>query len=280
MSPSIGIPHPPLGPDPFRRIKVPKDLEPITTLGVEAPAAAGGLDDRDVARIWSAAKKLFRSGVHPAVSLCVRREGEVVLDRSIGWARGVGPDAPGDAEPVLNTPDTPHVIFSASKALTASVAHLLDQQGKIHIDDRVAEYIPEYARHGKEGVTIAHVLSHRGGVPNLPGEAFKLENIDDRDAIVEMLVDAKPQSRPGTALAYHAISGGYIIGEIVHRVTGKSIREVLAEEILDPLGLRWTNYGVDAADVEAVATSHYTGAPVLPPEALLEAMRPSKTRKA
>ncbi len=265
MRPSIGIPHPPVGPDPFRRIKVPKDLEPITTLGVEAPAAAGGLDDRDVARIWSAAKKLFRSGVHPAVSLCVRREGEVVLDRSIGWARGVGPDAPGDAEPVLNTPDTPHVIFSASKALTASVAHLLDQQGKIHIDDRVAEYIPEYARHGKEGVTIAHVLSHRGGVPNLPGEAFKLENIDDRDAIVEMLVDAKPQSRPGTALAYHAISGGYIIGEIVHRVTGKSIREVLAEEILDPLGFRWTNYGVDATDVEAVATSHYTGAPVLPP---------------
>jgi CubicO group peptidase (beta-lactamase class C family) len=265
MSPSIGIPRPPVGPDPFRRIKVPKDLEPITTLGVEAPAAAGGLDDRDVARIWSAAKKLFRSGVHPAVSLCVRREGEVVLDRSIGWARGVGPDAPDDAEPVLNTPDTPHVIFSASKALTASVAHLLDQQGKIHIDDRVAEYIPEYARHGKEGVTIAHVLSHRGGVPNLPGEAFKLENIDDRDAIVEMLVDAKPQSRPGTALAYHAISGGYIIGEIVHRVTGKSIREVLAEEILDPLGFRWTNYGVDAADVEAVATSHYTGAPVLPP---------------
>ena len=265
MSPSIGIPRPPVGPDPFRRIKVPTDLEPITTLGVEAPAAAGGLDDRDVARIWSAAKKLFRSGVHPAVSLCVRREGEVVLDRSIGWARGVGPDAPDDAEPVLNTPDTPHVIFSASKALTASVAHLLDQQGKIHIDDRVAEYIPEYARHGKEGVTIAHVLSHRGGVPNLPGEAFKLENIDDRDAIVEMLVDAKPQSRPGTALAYHAISGGYIIGEIVHRVTGKSIREVLAEEILDPLGFRWTNYGVDAADVEAVATSHYTGAPVLPP---------------
>ena len=265
MSPSIGIPRPPVGPDPFRRIKVPKDLEPITTLGVEAPAAAGGLDDRDVARIWSAAKKLFRSGVHPAVSLCVRREGEVVLDRSIGWARGVGPDAPDDAEPVLNTPDTPHVIFSASKALTASVAHLLDQQGKIHIDDRVAEYIPEYARHGKEGVTIAHVLSHRGGVPNLPGEAFKLENIDDRDGIVEMLVDAKPQSRPGTALAYHAISGGYIIGEIVHRVTGKSIREVLAEEILDPLGFRWTNYGVDAADVEAVATSHYTGAPVLPP---------------
>ena len=265
MSPSIGIPHPPVGPDPFRRIKVPKDLEPITTLGVEAPAAAGGLDDRDVARIWSAAKKLFRSGVHPAVSLCVRREGEVVLDRSIGWARGVGPDAPDDAEPALNTPDTPHVIFSASKALTASLAHLLDQQGKIHIDDRVAEYIPEYARHGKEGVTIAHVLSHRGGVPNLPGEAFKLENIDDREAIVEMLVDAKPQSRPGTALAYHAISGGYIIGEIVHRVTGKSIREVLAEEILDPLGFRWTNYGVEATDVEAVATSHYTGAPVLPP---------------
>ena len=176
---------------------------------------AAALDADDVARIWSAAEKLFRSGVHPAVSLCVRREGEVVLDRSIGWAKGVGPEVPNDAEPVLNTPGTPHVIFSASKALTACVAHLLDQQGKIHIGDRVAEYIPEYARHGKEGITIGHVLSHRGGVPNLPGEAFKLENICDRDAIVEILVDAQPQSRPGTALAYHAISGGYSFAEVV-----------------------------------------------------------------
>jgi CubicO group peptidase (beta-lactamase class C family) len=176
---------------------------------------------------------------------------------------------------VLNTPETPHVIFSASKALTASLAHLLDQQGKIHIGDRVADYIPEYAKHGKDSITIGHVLSHRGGVPNLPGEAFKLENVDDREAILEILVEAKPQSRAGSSLAYHAISGGYIIGEIVYRVTGKSIREVLAEEILDPLNFRWTNYGVARSDVGAVARSHCTGPPLLPPLSNLPAFSAS-----
>lgn len=60
--------------------------------------------------------------------------------------------------------------------MTAAAAHLLDQRGEIHIGDRVAEYIPEYARHGKEGITIAHVLSHKGGVPNLPPHAFDLAN--------------------------------------------------------------------------------------------------------
>ncbi len=64
---------------------------------------------------------------------------------------------------------------------------------------------------------------------------------------------------PGAQLAYHAVSGGFILGEVVHRVTGKDIRTVLAEEFLDPLGFRWTNYGVDPADVDAVALNYITG---------------------
>jgi CubicO group peptidase (beta-lactamase class C family) len=269
MMPRLGIPRPPIGPDPFRRIGIPADLEQITTVGDEAPAAAGGLDESDVERIWGAAQSLYRSGVHPALSLCLRREGEVVLDRALGYARGVGPGEPGDAVAVANTPMTPHVIYSASKAVTAVVAHLLDQQGRLHIGDRVAEYIPEYARHGKDPITIAHVLSHRGGVPNLPPEAFSLENAGNRERIVEILCDTHPVSRPGRGLAYHAISGGYIVGEIVHRVCGKPIDQVLAEEILEPLGFRWTNYGVADADVDQVARGYHTGAPVLPPVSTL-----------
>ena len=138
MAPRVGIPRLPVGPDPFRRIKVPSDLEAITTVGEEAPPAAGGLDEEGVERIWSSVESLYRSGVHPAISLCVRREGETVVDRAIGWARGVGPDTPDGEEKVLNTPDTPHVIYSASKAMTACVAHLLDQEGEIHIGDRIA----------------------------------------------------------------------------------------------------------------------------------------------
>jgi len=244
---------------------VPKDLGGITTVDTEAAPDSGGIPAAGVERIWKTVERLYRSGVHPAISLCLRRDGEVVIDRSLGWARGVGPGEPKGAERVPNTPKTPHVIFSTSKAITATVVHLLDQQGKLHIGDRVAEYIPEYARHGKEAITIAHVLSHRGGVPNLPGEVLDLENVGDRDLIVGVLCDATPSSRAGSTLAYHAISGGFILGEIVHRVTGKPIDEVLAEEILEPLGFRWMNYGVKPEDLGAVARSYYTGAPVMPP---------------
>ena len=94
--------------------------------------------------------------------------------RSAGHAASARRRAEGE-EKVPNTPETPHVIFSASKAITAAVVHLLDQQGKLHIGDRVAEYIPEYARHGKDAITIAHILSHKGGVPNLPAEILDLE---------------------------------------------------------------------------------------------------------
>src|SRR5262249_25703006 len=126
-------------------------------------------------------------------------------------------------------------------------------------------YFPGYGVKGKEGITIGHVLSHRAGVPNLPREAFDLDHANDRDFLRKILIDAKPFAKPGRMLAYHAISGGYILGEVVYEVTGKDIREVLAEEFLDPLGFRWTNYGVDPADVDAVGVDYATGPALLPP---------------
>jgi CubicO group peptidase (beta-lactamase class C family) len=156
-------------------------------------------------------------------------------------------------------------VYSTSKAITAMVIHMLDERGQLHIGDRVADYIPEYAAHGKGSITIAHVLSHRAGVASFPRKAMDLDRLGDRDFIVKALCDASPVARPGKVQAYHAISGGYILGEIVHRVTGKSIRSVLAKEILDPLGFRWTNYGVLKKDVPKVATNYVTGLPLLPP---------------
>jgi CubicO group peptidase (beta-lactamase class C family) len=258
--PALRLPRPPIGPDPLRRVRVPRDLGPITSVADEAPSAGV-----DVEAIWHAAERLYRSGVHPAIQLCLRRHGEVILDRALGHARGNGPGDDGTEAREAVTPDTPFVIFSASKAITATVAHVLDERGLLHVDDRVAEYIPEYARHGKDAITIEHVLSHRAGVPNLPGEALDIDRVGDRDFLVQILCDAKPSTRPGRLAAYHAISGGFIIGEVVHRVTGKDIREVLAEEILDPLGFRWTNYGVAPEDVDLVGRDYVTGLPVLPP---------------
>ncbi len=259
------LPRLPFVPDPFRRIRVPGDFDAITDVGEEEDPAAGGLTAGAVERIWAAALGLYRSGVHPALQLCLRREGHVIIDRAIGHARGNGPGDGPSAERVPVSTETPFCIFSTSKAVTAFVVHMLAERGALAIDDPVAAHIPEYARHGKDGITIGHVLAHRAGVAKLPHEALDLEHLDDREFLTEMVCDAKPTTAPGKLLAYHAVSGGFILGEVVRRATGRTIREVLASEILDPLGFRWMNYGVQAKDVGEVGVSYVTGPPMMPP---------------
>ncbi len=263
---AIPIPRLPLVGDPLRRIRVPRELGSVTArTGEEADVQALGMTAGGVERIWAGAERLYRSGFYPAIALCVRRQGQVVIDRAIGHARGNGPADREDAPRTAATPQTPFVIFSASKAMTTVVTHLLEQRGLLHVGDRVCEYIPEYATHGKEAITIEHLLSHRAGVPNLPADAFDLDRIGDRRFLLEMLCAAKPSSRPGKLLSYHAMSGGFVIAEIVRRVTGRDIRTVLRQEILRPLGFRWGNYGVRPKDVGRVALSYPTGPPALPP---------------
>jgi CubicO group peptidase (beta-lactamase class C family) len=259
------VPRLPLIPDPLRRIHVVRDLKSITTSGSEEVPGAGGLSEQTVERIWSGARELYRSGAHPTVQLCLRRNGKVVLDRAIGHAKGNGPSDSREVPKVLATPDTPFCVFSTSKAITAMVIHLLQERDVLDIADRVADYIPEYASHGKQDTTIAHVLAHRAGIPNLPREMLDPDRLDDREFLIRTISAAKPTVKPGTLLAYHAVSGGFVLGEIVQRLTGKTVRQVLAEEILDPLGFRWGNYGVRPADVENVGLNYVTGPPLLPP---------------
>lgn len=262
---NLRAPRLPLVPDPLRRCRVPRDLDSVTTVATEQDPADVGMTREGVEAIWDAATSLYRSGVHPGLTLCVRREGAVVVDRAIGHARGNGPLDDKDTEKVLITPETPQCIFSASKGITATLVHLLDERGVLHIGDPIAEYLPEFARNGKEGITIGHVLSHRAGVPNAPAESLDLDRIGDWEYHRGLMYDAKPVHRPGKRQAYHAVSGGNVLGEVIREVTGKGIREVLAEEILDPLGFRWTNYGVAPEDVDEVALNYPTGPVLVPP---------------
>ena len=259
------VPRLPLIGDPLRRIRMPDDLEAVTSMGAETDPEAVGMAADEIERIWDSAVSLYRTGVHPSVQLCLRRHGEVVLDRAIGHARGNGPHDDPEAEKVPATPETPYCVYSASKAITAMVVHKLCERGLLDLSDRIVDHVPEYARHGKERITIGHVLAHRAGVAGLPKRVLDLDRLGDREFLLEIICDAKPASEPGKLLAYHAISGGFILGEVVHRVTGRSIREVLAEEFLDPLSFRWGNYGVRPEDVDRVGPGYVTGPPLLPP---------------
>ena len=106
-----------------------------------------GLEREDIESIWREVVRYYQTGLHPALSICIRRQGKIILQRSIGHARGNAPDAPLDSRLVGATPDTPFNIFSASKCVTAMLVHLLVEREQVGLDQAVADYIPEFARH-------------------------------------------------------------------------------------------------------------------------------------
>jgi len=244
---------------------VPDDLASVTAVGEETPAAAVGIDPVALERIRGALDALFRTALYPAVQLCVRHRGEVVVHRALGWARGGCPDAAPDGPRVPVSVDTPFLLYSASKAVTAMLVHKLDEQHRVHLDDRVCDYIPEFGRHRKHWITLRHLLSHSAGIPNLPRRALDLDLLGDPEALCALLCELEPVHGAGRRLAYHAISGGFVLGEIVRRVTGQDLRAYARKELCEPLGWRWMSYGVAPEDIPHVAEDAATGLPVPPP---------------
>lgn len=242
-----------------RRVRVFDPDEVTTVSPEEEEPAAGGLTRDGIERIWASVVDLYKTGLQPAMGVCVRRHGHVVLDRAIGHARGNAPGDSPDTPKVKATPHTLFNLFSASKVVTAMLVHLLDDRGRVHLDDAVVEYIPEFGQHGKHTITIRHILTHRAGIPTVPGTEYDLDLLVRPGEIVRLLCEARPMSVAGRQLAYHALTGGFLLAEIVRRVTGKDVRQVLAEEIEEPLGFKQFNYGVPKHLVHKVALNAFTG---------------------
>lgn len=161
-------------PDLLHRSRIPDELESAATIGAEADPGDLGLPPDYAERIWRRMRLVYRSGVHPAIQVCVRRHGTVVFDR----AHGNGPDDAPETPKVLATPSTPFVTYSASKGVTAFVVHLLAERGLLDLHAPVCRYIPECGCHGKESITVGQVLAHRSGVANLPREALTAEAVE------------------------------------------------------------------------------------------------------
>ncbi|MCH9666620.1 MAG: lipase LipE [Actinomycetia bacterium] len=244
------------------RIAVPADLDAITSIGREDHS---GIDPAAVERIWQAVRHWYAAGMQPAIQLCLRRDGRVVLDRAIGHGWGNGPDDPPGTEKIAVSTETPFCVYSAAKAITTTVAHMLVERGHFSLDDRVCEYLPGYTSHGKDRTTIRHVMTHSAGVPFATGPKPDLKRMDESDYVREMLARMKPVYRPGLVHIYHGVTWGPLMREIISAATGRSIRDILHTEILEPLGFRWTNYGVAEHDVSLVAPSHVTGKPLPAP---------------
>ena len=132
--------------------------------------------------------------------------------------------------------DTLTIVFSSTKGATALCAHLLESRGFLNLDAPVSRYWPEFAAAGKEAIPVRMLLNHQAGLPavsvDLPAEAYyRWETMTDA------LARQAPWWEPGSAHGYHAITSGYLVGEVVRRVSGRSLGTFFREEIAEPLGL-------------------------------------------
>jgi len=159
------------------------------------------------------------------MQVAVYQNGELVVDAVAGVAD------PSTGRPV--TPGTPFYNFSIVKGATSTVAHILAERGLYGYDTRVVELWPEFGAHGKDTVTIRHVLNHSAGVPGIPLDTTP-EDLCDWDKMCAAIADAELWWEPGTTSGYHAYTFGYIIGEIVRRTTGKPISQLLREDVAGP----------------------------------------------
>jgi CubicO group peptidase (beta-lactamase class C family) len=248
------------------------DPDEVTTKSHRETDPRGvGLRVEDVEAIWSSIVTFYKSGLHPAIAICMRRRGEIILDRAIGHARGNSPQDPEGAPLVKATPDTLFNFFSGSKSVTAMLIHLLQEEDQLHVDEPVATFIPEFAKRRKHGITIRDVLTHRAGIPATPEEAIDLDLLSKSDEIVRAFCDLEPTHRPGSVQAYQAVTSGFILGEIIRRVTGQEVRDFLTEKVREPLKMKHFNYGVAPEDLDRVAIDAFTGpAPTWPYKNLVQ----------
>jgi CubicO group peptidase (beta-lactamase class C family) len=162
-----------------------------------------------------------------AAQLRVVHDGQVVLDRCFGCRS-----------------DGLFVIFSAGKPFVAILVHLLAERGLLDLDSPMARYWPEFAHNGKGEITIRHVLQHRSGLPVADSVAGDAVRAVSWQRSVGALQQARPRTPPGQIAAYHLLSYGFLLGELVQRVTGADLPSLLRTELFEPLGMHDTFLGL------------------------------------
>lgn len=168
----------------------------------------------------------LRGEVGAAVAVWIR--GDLVVNLWGGWA--------DPSRQRRWREDTLVSVFSATKGLTSTCIHLLADRGEIDLDAPVSRYWPDFGQCGKQDVTVADVLGHRSGVL-APQTRMHYTDVADWDLVCARLAQARPWWAPGSAQGYHMVSFGFILGEVVRRVTGRTLGEYLRTEIAEPMGI-------------------------------------------
>ncbi|MCV7358444.1 serine hydrolase domain-containing protein [Mycolicibacterium fluoranthenivorans] len=186
----------------------------------------GHWDDR-FAQVAAALETAIADGEEVGAAIAIDIGGQSVVDMWGGHADAAR-TRPWAADTVVN-------VWSSTKTVTSLAALMLIDRGLIAAHDRVAEYWPEFAANGKDGVQIRHLLTHSSGVSGWDQPVVP-EDILDWDRSTAALAAQAPWWEPGTASGYHALTYGHLIGEVVRRVTGSPLKDFVRDEIAGPLG--------------------------------------------
>ena len=167
----------------------------------------------------------FATGDELGASVCVVHDGKVVVDL---WGGHSAPSGePWQKDTIVN-------VYSTTKTMAAVCILMLADRGLVDFDAPVARYWPEFAQNGKEGVLVRHVMSHSAGLAGFDSRV-EIEELYNWDDICTRLARQAPWWEPGTASGYHAITQGYLQGEILRRVDGRSLGTFFREEVATPL---------------------------------------------
>ncbi|MEZ4369732.1 MAG: serine hydrolase domain-containing protein [Polyangiaceae bacterium] len=196
---------------------------PATPLVVHGHAAPEFIRVRDA--LW---RQLKRTGGGAAVS--VYYQGECVVDV---WG-GVRDETGRPWER-----DTLSVSFSTTKGVASTALHLLVDRGLVDYDAPVARYWPEFAQAGKAAITVRQLMSHQAGLYGLSELAERAEDLLDWELMVARLAAAAPAHRPGSHSAYHALTYGFLVGEIVRRVSGRPLSDFIRTSFRGAPRTRW-----------------------------------------
>jgi CubicO group peptidase (beta-lactamase class C family) len=196
---------------------------------VIADPAQVGIDAEALAELIARCRREVDSGLLPSCQMAVAAGDQLVAFETFG-----------DAEP-----DSRYVIFSCTKAVVVGAFWLLLGEGAISLDQRVAEFIPEFATHGKDVITVRQLLLHEGGFPQAP---MNLETDRTREQRLARFATWRLNWEPGTRFEYHATSAHWVIAELIERLSGVEYRRFVHEAILDPLGLQRLRLGVPPED--------------------------------
>jgi CubicO group peptidase (beta-lactamase class C family) len=206
-------------------------------------AEAHGFCDERFLLLEDAFRDNVDSGLDKGASLAVTLNGAFVVDLW-GGTRDYEMTQPWEEDTVVR-------VFSTSKVMVMIAVLMLVDRGQLDLDAPIARYWPEFAKHGKEAITARQVLVHRSGLPGF-GRSLSFDDMRDWDNVIAIVEDAALWYEPGTTSCYHPQTFGYVLGELVRRLGGRSVDDFFRHEINDPLGADF-HFGLATAQATRVA---------------------------